>query len=352
MMRLPMMRFPIPFRAAPLVTLFALAALGEAVRANQPEKPTPVRVETTVVAMGGPFTFVLYGTDAMKLQAAADAGAEEVKRIDALISNYQAGSDWSLINRQAAQGPVRVSQEAFDLIAACVRYSEASQGTFDITVGPLMKLWGFYQGQGRLPHRAEVRVALGHIGYRNLELNTAQRTVRFRRDGMEIDPGGIGKGYAVDRVAAVFREYGVEAALISAARSSLYALGAPPGEPGWKVDIRHPRDGSQVAQQVLLKNESMATSGNYEKFFRAQGKMYSHIMDPRTGFPAEGMLQVSVIAPRGIDSEAWTKPIYIQGRQWAVRNKPAGLRAYVCEDRAVRGPFLAAGDKNPCVWLP
>ena len=103
-----------------------------------------------------------------------------------------------------------------------------------------------------------------------------------------------------------------------------------------------------------MRDESMSTSGNYEKFFEAEGKLYSHIMDPRTGFPAQGMIQVSVITPRTIDSEAWTKPVYIQGREWAANHLPKGFRAYICEDRPEpRGPFTAArvGEKEPCAWL-
>ena len=121
----------------------------------------------------------------------------------------------------------------------------------------------------------------------------------------------------------------------------MYAIGAPPKEDGWRVKIRDPRDRRKIVAEVVLKDESMSTSGSYEKFFRAHGKLYSHIMDPRTGYPAPGMLAVSVIAPRTIDSEAWTKPLYINGRTWAAEHKPKGLRAFLCEDRMDRS----------CAWL-
>ena len=314
-----------------------------------------MRVETSVPAMGGTFSIVAYGPDATVLRSAAEAAAEEARRLDQAMSNYVPSSEWSEINRDASRGPVKVSAEMFGLIADCLNYSQASEGAFDITVGPLMQVWGFYKGSGHLPHRAEVRTALARIGYRNVQLDASNHTVRFLRDGMNIDPGGIGKGYAVDRMADILKQYGVQSALISAARSSIYALGTPPGEPGWRAQIRHPKDASRVATQVLLRDESMSTSGNYEKLFVAEGKLYSHIMDPRTGFPAQGMVQVSVITPRTIDSEAWTKPVYIQGRQWAANHLPKSFRAYVCEDRPEpRGPLTAAtrvGEKEPCAWL-
>ena len=190
-----------------------------------------------------------------------------------------------------------------------------------------MKLWGFYSGAHRLPHKAEVLAVLARVGYRHVRLDPAAGTVRFDRTGVEIDPGGIGKGYAVDRMVEVLKQHGVACALVSGAGSSIYALGAPPAEPqGWRVEIRNPRRPSQTAAVVYLKDKSMSTSGSYEKFFRAEGRLWSHIMDPRTGYPAPGMLSVSVVAPRTLDSEAWAKPFFINGRQWTAEHKPSGFR--------------------------
>ncbi len=123
----------------------------------------------------------------------------------------------------------------------------------------------------------------------------------------------------------------------------MYAIGAPPNEPrGWRVEIPNPRDSKNAAAVYFLKDQSMATSGSTEKFFAAGGRIYTHIMDPRTGYPAEGMLQVSVIAPQATDSEAWTKPYFILGRQWAERNKPREFQVFLCEDRS----------ETACVSLP
>jgi thiamine biosynthesis lipoprotein len=205
-----------------------------------------------------------------------------------------------------------------------------------------MKVWGFYKGSGHLPHRAEVRGALGQVGWQNIVLDPAGPTVAYRRSGVEMDPGGIGKGYAVDRMVAVLKEYSVSSAMITAGGSSIYGLGNPPGEPrGWQVSLRHPRDSRQTVQVIYLKNSSMSTSGNYERFFRAEGKIYSHIMDPRTGFPAQGMLSASVLAPRTLDSEAWTKPYFINGREWAAGHKQHDFRVFLCEDRS----------ELACAWL-
>lgn len=302
-----------------------------------------VRVEASREAMGGTFSLVLYGQDRIRLEGAAAHALEEAVRLDHLLSNYKPSSEWSRVNREAARAAVPVSHELFQLFEACRRYSEASDGAFDITVGPLMRVWGFYKGSGRLPHRSEVRAALDRTGYRNLILNSGGRTVRFARDGMELDPGGIGKGYAVDRIVEILHRERTESAFVSAAGSSLYGLGAPPSEPkGWRVEIRRPGALDGPAEEVFLRNESLSTSGSEEKFFEAEGRVYAHIMDPRTGYPAQGRLQVSVVADRATDSEAWTKPIFIQGRQWAAQHKPKGLRAYICEDKP----------NTTCAWLP
>lgn len=283
--------------------------------------------------MGTTYTVATYGEDRFKMDSAVEEAFDEVRRLDSLLSNYKPDSEWSKVNREAANGPVRVSDELFELLSRCVAYSQASEGAFDITVGPLMKLWGFYKGSGRVPHRSEIRTALGRVGWQHIKLDAARKTVRFDRP-VEIDPGGIGKGYAVDRMAGILRKRGVTSGVISAGRSSIYAIGVPPSEPrGWRVEIPNPRNTRDSVFEVFLKDQSMSTSGSTEKFFRAGGRVYTHIMDPRAGAPAEGMLQVSVVAPRTIDSEAWTKPYFVNGRQWATSHIQKEFRVFLCEDR-------------------
>ena len=325
-----------------MLVLFLLPLVGAVSAPARPAAKTDtLRLESSVVAMGSAYSVAVYGEDRTRMEEAVDAAFEEVHRLDEMLSNYRPESELSEVNRAAADRPVAVTQELFDLLAACVKYSRESDGAFDITVGPLMKVWGFYKGTGRLPHRAEVRTALDRVGYRHIVLDRPNRTVRFARSGVELDPGGIGKGYAVDRMIEVLKQYGIRTALVSASGSSIFGLGAPPGEKGWKVQIRDPKDQSKSVAEVYLKDESMSTSGNYEKFFRAEGKIYSHIMDPRTGWPAQGVLTVSVVAPRTLDSEAWTKPFFVNGREWAAKHKPAGLRAFFCEDLP----------EKSCAWL-
>ena len=300
-----------------------------------------LRLESSVEAMGSSYSVVLYGPDRDQLERAAELACAEARRLDEELSNYKPESPWSMVNRGAAAAPVPVPAELFELLQACIDYSKRSEGAFDITVGPLMRVWGFYKGTGHLAKPAEVKAALTHVGYRNILLDPKAQTVRFAKAGVEIDPGGIGKGFAVDRMVDILRKAGISIALVTASGSSIYGLGAPPGEKGWTISIRDPHDETKTVQDIVLKDESLSTSGSYEKFFEADGKIYAHIMDPRTGFPAQGMLSVSVITPRTIDSEAWCKPFFINGRAWAAQHKPERTRAFFCEDKA----------DQKCVWL-
>src|SRR6202163_843726 len=249
-----------------VVVLFLSGIFGRAAVSSE-----ELRLESSADAMGSTYSLVLYGEDRAKLEMASEDAFEEVRRLDHLLSNYRPESEWSQGSRYAAERPLTVSAELFQLLSACVEYSRQSEGAFEISVGPRMKVWGFYKGSGHLPQRAEVLKALEKVGYRNILLDASNKTVRLAREGVELDPGGIGKGYAVDRMVDILRRDGIGSALVSASGSSIYALGAPPGEAGWKVRIRDPKDEAKTVTEVTLKNESMSTSGSYEKFFWAEG---------------------------------------------------------------------------------
>ena len=293
----------------------------------------PLRVEKSTDAMGTTFSVVLYGSDQASMNQVVDAAFEEARRLDALLSNYRPASEWSRINREAATHPVAVSPELFRLLSDCIEYSRTSEGTFDLTVGPLMRAWGFFGGGRHVPSPDQIHEVLELVGYGHLQLNARARTVRFDRPGVEIDPGGVGKGYAVDRMVEVLRAHGIRNVLVAASGSSIFGLGNPPEEPrGWAISIADPWDHRKNAAQVFLKDQSLSTSGAYEKSFRSGGHRYSHIMDPRSGMPAESAVQVTVIAPRTIDSEVWAKPYFIRGCAWTAAHKPKSWRVLYCEN--------------------
>lgn len=263
--------------------------------------------------MGTFYTVAAYGRDADFLAEAVNEVFEEIDRLDTQMSNYKPESELSQINREAAGEYVPVDPRLFGLLQLCQRLSEETDGAFDITVGPLMKAWGFFRGQGRLPSPLEIRDVLKHVGYRHVHLNANRRTIHFDEPGIELDLGAKGKGYAVDRAVDILRENGITSALVSAGASSIYALGAPPGDRGWKITVRDPFDPNKVAETIYLKNFSLSTSGNYERFFKVGGKMYSHIMDPHTGMPVGGMLSACAFTERATDSDGLSTAFYVLG---------------------------------------
>ena len=262
------------------------------------------------------YTVVVYGPDPQQLPLITTAALDEVDRIDALMSHYKPESPLSQLNREAGQHAVLVEPELFRFLERCVRYSQQSEGAFDVTVGPLMKAWGFFRGEGRIPWSFELWSVLRTVGYQHLRLDSAQRTIQFARSGMELDLGGIAKGYAVDRVVELLKEQRIERAFVSAGGSTLFGLSAPPDAPGWEVKVQDPlapHDPKKSAATVLLKNQCLSVSGSYEKFFKVRGVTYSHIMDPRTGRPVENMLSVAVITQNGTDGDALDNAFYVQG---------------------------------------
>jgi thiamine biosynthesis lipoprotein len=259
------------------------------------------------------YSIVAYAPDGASLPAIVARALDEVDRIDRLMSHYRPESPLSQLNRTAAEAPVSVESELFDFIVECLRYSRESGGAFDITVGPLMKAWGFFRGDGRLPGDREIADVLGKVGYRHVVVDPDRKAVRFDVPGVELDLGGIAKGYAVDRAVSLLRRDRVAAALVSAGGSTVYGLGAPPGRKGWDVALKDPIDPRKVAFTVRLRDRALSVSGSSEKSFEIGGVRYSHIMDPRTGKPVQGLLSVAVLTRNGTQGDALDDALFVEG---------------------------------------
>jgi thiamine biosynthesis lipoprotein len=278
-----------------------------------PQAEPPVRYEASHESMGTVFTVAVYGRDRTFLSEVVEEVFDEVDRLDEQMSNYKPQSELSAINRTAASRPVVVEPGLFHLLEISVARSEETDGAFDVTVGPLMKSWGFFRGRGRLPTPAEIKQVLKRVGYQHLKLDAERRTIRFDTEGVEIDLGGIAKGYAVDRAVEILRSNGIASALVSSGMSSIYVLGSPPGEHGWKITVRDPYDTHKGGDVFHLQNYSVSISGSYEKFFKIAGKNYCHIMNPHTGWPVSGILSTAVLAPTGTDTDGRSAGFFVMG---------------------------------------
>ena len=271
--------------------------------------------EDTRVAMGCTATVRVCGPDADALPTLVGEALDEIDRVDRLMSHYRRDSPLSRLNREAANGPVAVEPELLDFLAECLRWSREPEGAFDVTVGPLMKAWGFFRGDGRVPGDVELARALEVVGYRHVILDLEAGTVRFDRPGVELDLGGIGKGYAVDRVVELLRQRGVLSALVNLGGSSVYGLGAPPGKEAWEIGIADPAAPGKTARTVRLRDRALSVSGSYERFFEKDGVTYPHVMDPRTGRPVQGVVSVAVLTDSATDGDAPEDVLFVLGPQ-------------------------------------
>lgn len=301
-----------------------------------------MHLRLSVSAMGTTFSIALHGRDRDSMETAVGAAFDEVRRLDRLLSNYRSESEWSVVNRTAGREPVPLSPELFHLISRCLDASVRTDGAFDITVGPLKRAWGFYRGTGSVPSTGALDAARQHVGFRFVHLEPSTQTIQFDHPGVELDPGGLGKGYAVDQMVDVLRQHGVESAMVAGSKSSIYGLGTPPtGADGWRADISVPERPGTCLGQVFLHDTSLSTSGTGEQCCWLDGAMYSHIVDPRTGWPLQQAAQVSVVTPSALDGEVWAKACLINGPTWTAAHKPDDLRVVFCDGSA----------GSPATWL-
>jgi FAD:protein FMN transferase len=290
----------------------ALLAGAMLLARSAPGQQEPQLFSIAHPAMGTTFTLYLYAPSKEAADADAAPVFDEIDRIEDLLSNYRETSELSRINREASQASVTTDPETFDFLSTSIAWSARSQGAFDITVGKLMEAWGFFHKQGRIPTNAELATLRQETGWQKVQLDPVARTVHFSSPGVTLDPGGIGKGFAVDKAVAILRAEHVGAAMLSAGSSTIYALGAPPGQPGWKVVVPDPLDASRALSTVILRDTSLSSASCAEKHFILAGHLYCHIMDPAQLCPVEEMLQVTIVDPSATSSDALSNVLFVK----------------------------------------
>lgn len=280
--------------------------------------------------MGTAIRVELWCEDAADGEAAIAAVMEEMHRIDAAMSPYKTESELSRVNRHAGADPVSISAELFDLLARAREFSELSAGAFDITYASVGHLYDYRRGVK--PADADLVLARAAIGYRNLILDAAERTVRFARPGVRIDLGGFAKGYAVDNGAAILRRHGISHAIVSAGGDSR-VVGDRRGRP-WTVGIRDPRRASEVVALLPLEDVAVSTSGDYERFFEVDGVRHHHVIDPATGKSPRSIRSVTIVAADGLTSEALSKSVFVLGVERGLRliESQPGVDAIVVDE--------------------
>jgi thiamine biosynthesis lipoprotein len=275
--------------------------------------------------------------------AAAESALEEIDRLEAQLTVYRDDSEISRINQQAATEAVAAEERLFELLELSARLTAETGGAFDVTAGAIVKAWGFFRGPRRVPAPDELAEALARVGMRHVELDAERRTVHFRRPGVEFNLGSIGKGYALDRAAELLADrWGVRSGLLHGGHSSVYAMGTEPGDGrGWAVGLCHPWQPERRLALVRLRDRALGTSAATFRHLEYNGRKLGHILDPRTGWPAEGMASTSVVAPTAAEADALATAFYIQGMEAA--------RAYCATHPDIGAVLLAEGAREPVV---
>lgn len=285
----------------------------------------------------------------------ADRALDLIDALEGQLTIYRDDSEVSRLNATAHLGPVAVEPGLFGLLRRAVELGEETRGAYDVTTGALSEAWGFVRGPRRVPDADTLADARARTGYRRLSLDPARGTVGFDRPGVVINLGSIGKGYAVDRAVALIRDHGWPTpALVHGGRSSLYALGSPPGRFGdrWQVAVRNPFAPDLPLGTLRLRNRGMGTSGTTFQRFEACGQLYGHILDPRTGAPVIGPATVTVLAPTAAEADALSTAFYLLGPEAAAEHVKAhpGVAALFVEEGPADGSprvlTLGMGDSD------
>ena len=285
--------------------LAALAALACA----SPSPAPLVEVSDGRPAMGTILEITLHAPDPARGRETLEELFALAARLDAVMSRYDPQSDLSELNRSAGQGLVPVDPELARILEASVGYSRLTGGTFDVTVGPLVALWTRAGETGVLPSADQIAAARARVGAEQVRVEGARAALAHA--GVSVDLGGIAKGWAVDRMLPVLKQRRIERALIDFGQSSVQALGAPPGSPGWRLLARGPDEGALGV--LTLSDQALSVSGSLGQMVEIGGRRYGHVLDPRTGLPLERQREALVVAPNATLAEALSKGLLILG---------------------------------------
>jgi len=259
--------------------------------------------------MGTLFRIVLYSSEQVKAQGAADAAFERIEELEEVMSTYREESELRLVSRHAFETPQVLSRDLYSVLDQSLQISRLTNGAFDVTIRPLVEIWRCARRDGRLPDRSLLEEARRRVGYKKLLLNPRTRSLRFRVAGVQLDLGGIGKGCAADQALLVLREHQIESALVYAGGD--IRIGAPPpGRRGWTIELSESEEGDPG---VVLSNCSIASSGDTFQFVEIGGARYSHIIDPFSGLGIQGQRSATVIAPKAIVADALATALCVLG---------------------------------------
>ncbi len=287
------------------------AHLVAGVAALDAQAPPP-RVTRAWPVMGTMFVATAWGQDTLTMLRALQAAHDSVRLVDSLMSTFRPESELSRVNAMAGGVPQRVAPQTMHVLLQARRFWRLSGGRFDPTVGPIVRAWGFFGDTGRVPPRAELDSLRRLVGYGRVALDSVAGTVRLPLPGMRLDLGGIAKGYALDLARAAMRDRSISGGMVDLG-GNILVFGRPPSGTRWLIGIRHPRRDGRIIGTVALDSGAVATSGDYEHYFRIDGVRYGHLIDPTTGYPRRGVLAATAIGPTGEWSDGLSATLFLAG---------------------------------------
>ncbi len=264
--------------------------------------------------MGSRFDITVVANDSAHANTYIDTAVKEISRIEKMISSWDAASQTSEINRNAGIRAVKVDKELFDLIERALGISKLTDGAFDISYASMDKLWKFDGSMTTMPTTGEINASVAQVGFDNIVLNKENGTVFLKLMGMKIGFGAIGKGYAADMAKELLIRKGVPSGIVNAS-GDMNTWGKQPNGKPWKVAITNPMNKDIAFALLPITNGAVVTSGNYEKFVNYNGKRYTHIIDPRTGYPSSGIISVTVFAPKAELADALATSVFVMGKE-------------------------------------
>ncbi len=270
----------------------------------------------------------LYG-NSENLNFAQDEIYKAFEKINDICNRFESDSELSKLNSSAADKPFNCSPLFWDILLNAKYFYKLSNGAFDVTITPLMKLWGFYRKQNKIPSEYEIKICLENVGLDKVVFDESKRTVFFKRKGLQIDLGGIAKGYAVDYAFKTIKKYKIEAGVINLGGNIRFFPKPPPEKEFYSVGVRNPFQKTKLMNGVLhLINQSLATSGDYERFIILNGQRYAHIINPKTGYPVKDMVSVTVISDSALCCDALSTSVFLNGKNFAekINKKYPGIQ--------------------------
>ncbi|NDV43764.1 FAD:protein FMN transferase [Flagellimonas sediminis] len=314
--------------------LLVVVAYPGVVEESQSDTISKLQVfQRTLKLMGSRFDLTVVAENQAKGEEYLDMAIAEITRIERLISSWDPNSQTSMINKNAGVAPVKVDRELFNLIERAIKISKLTQGAFDISYASMDRIWKFDGSVMEMPSEEAIKQSVAKVGYQNIEMDPENSTVFLKKEGMKIGFGAIGKGYAADMAKALLLKNGVFSGIINAS-GDLNAWGTQPDGKDWMVAIVNPLNKEKVFSWLPVRDQAVVTSGNYEKFIILNGERYTHIIDPRTGYPSKGVRSATIFTKNAELADALATSIFVMGVETGVDfvNQLKGVECIIVDD--------------------